>query len=215
MAITELIFLPINANEQVRADFDDKAPALIRATFNVVGGPTTTAVGRVLESTPTNAENHCGYVAVFCWESLDMIKDFIKTPGFANFRASLVGYLDGPPTLQFFATLPDIAPEQTLQDSTHFFFTKSTGTVAQISHVKQQWDEITTTFSRIAKDEVKYHNGDGVQDYDGYFAGFSGWKSITALEKALGQAEIRKQLEALTKVSESISSFTLELNHVF
>ncbi|KAK2031008.1 hypothetical protein LX32DRAFT_651151 [Colletotrichum zoysiae] len=214
MAITELIFLPINANEQVRADFASKAPALIRATFNVAGGPKTTAVGRVLEST-TNTENHCGYVLVFCWESLDMIKDFLQTPGFANFRASVVGYLDGPPSLQFFATPPGIAPEQTLQDSTHFFFTKSTGTVAQISHVKQQWDEITAAFSRIAKDEVKYHNGNGVQDYDGYFAGFSGWKSIAALEKALGQAEIQKQLEALTKVSESLSSFTLELNRVF
>ncbi|KAK2060139.1 hypothetical protein LY76DRAFT_604268 [Colletotrichum caudatum] len=214
MAITELIFLPIKTNEQVRADFESKAPTLIRATFNVVGGPTTTAVGRVLESTPTNTD--CGYIAVFCWESLDMIKDFLKTPGFANFNASLVGYLDGPPALQFFVTPPGIPPEQTLQDSTsHFFFTKSTGTVAQISHVKKQWDEITAAFSRTAKDEVKYHNGDGVEDYDGYFAGFSGWKSLAALEKALGQAEIQKRLEALTKVSESISSFTLELNHVF
>ncbi|KAK1985497.1 hypothetical protein LZ30DRAFT_367256 [Colletotrichum cereale] len=178
MAITELVFLSLKANEQVRADFYNKIPSLIRATFDVAGGPKASAVGHVLESTPANAEDHCGYLAIFCWDNLDMIKDFLKTPGFASFKASLMGYLDGPPTLQFFEAPPDIAPEETLRDSTHFFFMKSKGTGVQLGHAKQQWDGITTTFSRIAKDEVKYHNGDGVQDYNGHFAGFSGWKSI-------------------------------------
>ncbi|KAK1598959.1 uncharacterized protein LY79DRAFT_204333 [Colletotrichum navitas] len=215
MAITELVFVPLKANEQVRADFYNEIPSLIRATFNVVGGPMASVVGRVLESKPTSADNHCGYLVIFCWESIDMIKDFMKTPGFVNFKASLAGYVDGPPTLQFFEAPPGIAPEETLHDSTHFFFMKSTGTGVQVSHAKQKWDELAATFSRVADDNVKYHNGDGVQEYNGHFAGFSGWKSISALDKALGQMEIQKQLETLTKVGGSISTFTLELNRVF
>ncbi|WDK15313.1 hypothetical protein CGRA01v4_06594 [Colletotrichum graminicola] len=142
MAITELVFLPLKANEQVRADFYNKIPSLIRATFNDAGGPMASAVGRVLESNPTNADNHCGYLVVFCWESLDMIKDFMIIPGFVDFRASLAGYVDGPPTLQFFEAPPGIAPEETLQDSTHFFFMKSTGTggSSQPRETAMGWD---------------------------------------------------------------------------
>ncbi|KAK1993574.1 hypothetical protein LX36DRAFT_703418 [Colletotrichum falcatum] len=215
MAITELVFLPLKQNEQVREDFYNKTPALVRAAFNVAGGPKASAVARVLESSPAGADNHCGYIVVFCWESLDVVKDLMKTPGFASFKASLAEYVDGPPTLQFFAAPPEVAPEETLQDSSHFFVMKSTGTEVQVSRAKQQWDGITAAFSAIANGEIKYHNGDGVQDYDGHFAGFSGWKSVETLEKALGQVEIQKQLGTLTRVGGSVSTFTLELNHVF
>ncbi|GJC80776.1 hypothetical protein ColLi_03614 [Colletotrichum liriopes] len=215
MAITELVFPPLKADKHIRAEFYKNVPSSVRATFNVAGGPRASAVARVLESVPINAENHCGYLAVFSWESLDTVKNFLTTPDFAKFKASLTEYVDGPPMLQFFETPPGVAPEQTLQDSTHFFVIKAMGTEAQVSQAKRRWDEITATFSKIVGDEVKYHTGDGKQDYDGQFAGFSGWKSFAALNKALGQADIQNQLRALAEVGGSISTFTLELKHVF
>ncbi|GKT46773.1 uncharacterized protein ColSpa_06954 [Colletotrichum spaethianum] len=237
MAFTEIVFPILEADENARKAFYDNVPGLVKANFNVVGGPKASAVARILESTPINAEGHCGYLAIFSWESLDTIKDFMKSSGFANFKKSLMELVAGPPVLQFFQAPPDVAPEKTLEGSTHFFVIKAMGTEAQIGWAKGRWDELTAMFSTIAGDKVKYHTGHGKEVCDGHFAGFSGWKTIAvgssfedmppinlamtatdfppqALNKTLEQAEVQKQLHSLAEAGGSISSFILELNHV-
>ncbi|OBR13484.1 alpha amylase [Colletotrichum higginsianum IMI 349063] len=215
MAITELVFPPLKAEEVIRTNFYSKIPSLLRDTFKVSDGPNASAVARILKSTPANAENHKGYLAVFSWESLEKIQNFLKTPEFVGFKSSLVDYVDGPPVLQFFEAAPGVVPENTLHGSTHFFVVKAAGTEEQVNQARRYWGGITSTFSRIAGDEVKYHSGDGKLNYDGQFSGFSGWKSIEALNEALGQSEVQDQLQALFETCGSVSSFVLELKHVF
>ncbi|TDZ15182.1 hypothetical protein Cob_v012010 [Colletotrichum orbiculare MAFF 240422] len=215
MALTEIIFPPLKADEQIRKGFYTNVPSTVESTFNVPGGPLSSALARVIESTPVDAEDHRGYLGVFAWESVETVDKFLQTPGFAGFKASLMAYVDGPPRLQFFASGAGVAPQKTLHGSTHLFLIKAAGTEAQVGQVRQLWGDFTTAFSKVAGDDVKYHSGDETQGHNGEFAGFSGWKSLESLNSALKQCSTREKLQELRDHGIGISSFVLELKHVF
>ncbi|KAF9875201.1 hypothetical protein CkaCkLH20_07467 [Colletotrichum karsti] len=215
MAITELVFPPLKNTEEARAGFFEKVPDLMRPIFHNDGGPMSVSLARVLESSPADAEDHRGYMAVITWESFEKIKEFLKKPEFAEFKQSLSAYNEGPPVLQFFDAAPGVAVEKTIQGTTHFFVIKAIGDGEQVLQAKKQWENVTAAFSGVAGDGVKFHYGDGLQNVEGQFAGFSGWSSLEVLETALDDPKVKEQLDALRESGADISTFTLELKHVF
>lgn len=64
MAITELVFLPLKDDEDLKARFYEELPGLMQPNFDVPGGPDTAAVGRILGSNPEDADDQRGYVGV-------------------------------------------------------------------------------------------------------------------------------------------------------
>ncbi|KAF6790739.1 hypothetical protein CSOJ01_14472 [Colletotrichum sojae] len=215
MAITELVFPALKPTEEAKAGFFDKLPDALPATFRVPGGPVTMAVARVIESIPADAENHSGYMAVITWESLDKIEAFIQTPGFADFKVKMGELSSGPTVLQFFEAAPEVVPQNTVKDASHFFVVKAAGNTAQVEAARQRWGDVTAAFAGVAGDSVKFHSGDGRKNVDDQFAGFSGWKSLEALEDALENGKVQEQLQSLKGSGADVSTFTLELKHVF
>ncbi|KAH0422679.1 hypothetical protein CcaCcLH18_12670 [Colletotrichum camelliae] len=214
MAITELVFLPLKDDEDLKAQFYEELPGVMRPNFNVAGGPDTAAVARILESNPEDADDQRGYVGVISWDKLDTIKAFLTTPNFASFKSSLLKFVEAPPVLQFFEETDGVAPRKTLQNSSHLFVVKATGAEAGVEDSKMKWNKLVAAFQDIEGNETLSHCGDGREVHEGQFAGFSGWKSITALNDALRDVQVQEHLKDLRNSGAQISTFILELKQI-
>ncbi|KAF6809525.1 hypothetical protein CPLU01_15481 [Colletotrichum plurivorum] len=215
MAITELVFPALKPTEEAKTGFFDKLPDALPATFRVPGGPVTMSLARVIESIPADAESHSGYMAVITWESLEKIEAFINTPGFADFKVKMAELSSGPTVLQFFEAAPEVVPQNTVKGASHFFVVKAVGDRAEVEAARQRWGDVTAAFAGVAGDSIEFNSGDGRKNVDGQFAGFSGWKSLEALQDALENGKVQAQLLAMRESGADVSTFTLELKHVF
>ncbi|KAI8278213.1 hypothetical protein K4K60_006422 [Colletotrichum sp. SAR11_57] len=214
MAITELVFLPLKDDEDLKARFYEELPGLMQHNFDVPGGPDTAAVARILESNPEDADDQRGYVGVISWDRLDTIKAFLATPNFATFKSSLLKFVEAPPVLQFFEETVGATPRETLQNSTHLFVIKATGAEAEVENSKIKWNKLVAAFQGIEGNETLSHCGDGREVHEGQFAGFSGWKSITALNDALRDVQVQEHLKDLRNSGAQVSTFILELKQI-
>ncbi|RFU73444.1 hypothetical protein TARUN_8813 [Trichoderma arundinaceum] len=185
MSITELIFISVQPDPQVRKELDTKLPDVLSGVFSRLPKLDSLFIASNLEVTGEDESSQDGICLLLKWQDISGFDSFIKSTDFAAFKRSLLPYLTGPADIQLYES-PEEMPVRKAVDSPYLHIMSShpkvtdiqSGEISCIS-VEDQWKAFVEQ-CRLASGAKCSLNGSfygfGLRKDNGAFLGATLWK---------------------------------------
>ncbi|KAL6885803.1 hypothetical protein GGI43DRAFT_426507 [Trichoderma evansii] len=215
MSITELVFITVQPDPQVRKELDSKLPDVLGRVFSGLPKLESLYIASDLDVTGEDGGSQDGIYLLLKWQDISGFDSFIKSTDFAAFKGSMLPYLTGPADIQLYES-PEEMPVRIAVDSPYLHIMRSDPKVTDIepsqisrTSVEDHWKafiEQCRSASRVKCSLKGSFNGFGLRKENSAFFGATLWKDREANETkssdlTLNDSTVRQHLKQLQEIT--------------
>ncbi|PTB34958.1 hypothetical protein M441DRAFT_84984 [Trichoderma asperellum CBS 433.97] len=210
MSITELVFITVQPDPQVRKELNMKLPDALRGVFSGLPKLESLYIASNFGLLGEDGGSHDDICLLLKWQDISGFDSFIKSTDFAAFKRSILPYLTGPADIQLYESLEDV-PVRMAVDSPHLHIMRSHPNVANIqtgrisrTSFEDRWKDFIEQcrLALSAKSSlIGSFNGLGLRKEDSAFFGATLWKDRESINSTLSDSAVNQHLQRLQEVT--------------